>query len=418
MTSNTIVLTCILACGCIILPKRLALLPFVVAACLVPMNQRIYIIGLDFTVLRILVLFGMLRLLLRGEAEPIRWHSFDKLVLSWNVCSLVIYAVQYASLNALINRCGVMYDNLGMYWIFRHSFRSFYDINQAVKMFLVCAFMSTPLIIAEKFNQSSVFSLFGPTGADFHRGRFRCAGSFPHYIMLGCFWVSLVPIFYASFKARIAPQRYLLGTVCALIIVYFSASSTPLLTIVAMMILWQCYNYRHNGKVLFRLLLLVLLFLHIIMNAPVWHLMARVNIFGGSTGWHRYHLFDQFVKHTSEWFFLGTQSTSHWGSGLTDITNQYVLEAVRGGIVSLILFISVLYRAIKICGQSSLLLVERQPADSWVAWGVCISLLGHSISFWGVSYFGQIMMLFYMTLAMTAFLAEVNTEMIVEEELK
>ena len=142
------------------------------------------------------------------------------------------------------------------------------------------------------------------------------------------------------------------------------------------------------------------------MNAPVWHLMSRVNIFGGSTGWHRYHLFDQFIERTSEWFFLGTTETMHWGLGLVDITNQYVLEGVRGGFLTLLIFIIMLYKSVQISGQSSLLLAD-QPKH-WIAWGVCVSLLGHVVSFWGVSYFGQILMLMYMVLAMAGFFHEIN----------
>ncbi len=408
MTPASLTLTFLLVVSCLFLPKRYLLWSFILAACLVPMNQRTYIGSLDFTVLRILVLAGVLRIVLRGEAEAIRWNGFDKLVLAWNVSNAIIYTIQWGTLNAFINRCGFMYDSLGMYWLFRHFFRSFEDITEAIKIFAICAIISAPLVAAEKFRQSSPFSVFGPTGARFHRGRFRCAGAFPHYIIMGCFWASMLPLFYSTLKAKFNPRVSKIGIGAAGLMIYFSASSTPLLTVGAIIAFWLCYRYRQKGWIIFTSICLVLGILHFfIMEKPVWHLMARANIFGGSTGWFRYFLFNEFINHTSEWFFFGVKSTAHWGRGLFDLTNQYVLEGVRGGILTLLIFIVMLYNAVKISGKASLILAE-QPIH-WIAWGLCISIIGHIVTFWGVSYFGgQILMLFYMQLAMVGFFKECN----------
>ena len=330
MSSVTIFFTVFLAVGCLFSSRRYFLLPYIIAACLIPMNQRIYLGNLDFTVLRILVFAGMLRYIIRDEKEAIQWHGFDKLVLVWNISSTLVYTIQIGTLGAFLNRCGVMYDSLGMYWLCRHYFRSFDDITQCIKLFAICAIISTPLVAMEKILKTSIFSIFGPVGAGYHRGRFRCAGPFPHYIMLGCFWVSLIPLFYSSWKAEIMPKLNLAGIFCAISLVYFSASSTPLLTLMSIFIFWMCYYCRQSGKTIFIAICGVLILLHIVMQAPVWHLIARVNVFGGSTGWHRYYLFNQFIEHTSEWFVLGTSDTINWGPGLHDITNQYVLEGDKG----------------------------------------------------------------------------------------
>ena len=147
--------------------------------------------------------------------------------------------------------------------------------------------------------------------------------------------------------------------------------------------------------------------LHIVMKAPVWHLISRVNIVEGSTGWHRYHLIDQAINRFSEWALLGTRDTGHWGFMLVDITNQYVLEGVQGGVLTLILFIILLFMAVKTVGSYSLRMMPI--TEQWFAWGFCVSILGHCISFLGVSYFGQIRMLLYLTFALVAFIYDVNT---------
>ncbi len=74
------------------------------------------------------------------------------------------------------------------------------------------------------------------------------------------------------------------------------------------------------------------------MEAPVWHLISRVSLASGSTSYFRYQLIDHFFRRFSEWAVVGTRSTAHWFWGAQDITNQYILEAVRGGLVTLICF--------------------------------------------------------------------------------
>ena len=132
--------------------------------------------------------------------------------------------------------------------------------------------------------------------------------------------------------------------------------------------------------------------------------MSRLSFFDGSTGWHRYALFDRFVNHAPEWFLLGTRSTIHWGHGMQDVTNQYVLEGVRGGILTLCLFVALNVMCVVVPGKGSILYKNKEL--SWLCWGICVSVLGHSISFWGASYFGQIIMMLYLTFAMVAFVQE------------
>ena len=129
-----------------------------------------------------------------------------------------------------------------------------------------------------------------------------------------------------------------------------------------------------------------------------------MNIFGGSTGWHRYYLFDCFIRNADDWFWLGTKDTESWGRGLWDVTNQYVLEAVRGGIWTLLVFLTIVFLAVYIPGRFTIKI--KKGVVHWLCWGVCVSMLSHCVSFMGVSYFGQIMILLYFTFAVVAFVLE------------
>lgn len=404
MNITSLLLTVIMLLLVIFVPRKWSILPYIAVACLIPMDQRFIIAGLDFTALRFCVLAGFIRVWIRGELCPIQWNIMDKIILTWMLGGSVIYVIQWQSFAALVNRSGVLFDGIGLYWIFRLFFRDWSDIVTAIKCFAFLAIVSGPLILVEKITQSSPFSIFGHSPASVHRGRFRCSGPFPHYIMMGLFWANLLPLFYSCIKAGISKMIFWIAFAASLLSAILSASSTPLLTIVVVAAFSVIYKYRFFGRQITFSIVILLACLQIVMNNPIWHLMARVNIFEGSTGWHRYFLVDQFIVHISDWFLLGVQNTEDWGMGLSDITNQYVLEGVRGGAITLCIFIFLNIIAVRIPAKASILFTL--PAKSWLCWGVCVSVLGHSISFWGVSYFGQIMIQLYLLFAVIAFIQE------------
>ena len=101
---------------------------------------------------------------------------------------------------------------------------------------------------------------------------------------------------------------------------------------------------------------------------------------------------------------MGCRDVEHWGVFKGDTTNQYVLEGVRGGAITLVIFIILVVQAVRITGICSM--ASRNRETRILYWGFCVSILGHCVSFWGVSYFGQIMMLLFFTLAIVSFAAD------------
>jgi len=133
------------------------------------------------------------------------------------------------------------------------------------------------------------------------------------------------------------------------------------------------------------------------MKAPVWHLLSRVGVISGSTGWHRYNLVNQAIEYFGEWALLGTRDTAHWGEGLADVTNEFILVGVQGGLVTLIVFCTVLFVAGRAFTRLSICATVK--TESYLAWCAFVTILAHFISFFGVSYFGQIAMPWYLLLA-------------------
>jgi hypothetical protein len=144
---------------------------------------------------------------------------------------------------------------------------------------------------------------------------------------------------------------------------------------------------------------LTLVCLHMVMQSPVWHLISRVSAVGGSTGWHRFNLINQAISRIGEWWLLGTPSTAHWGQGLKDVTNQYILEGVRGGFLTLCLFVIMIAIAFREVGKLWRL-QSRNPYCLALSWAMGVSLFVHCMNFIGVSYFGQIHIAWFLILAM------------------
>ena len=140
------------------------------------------------------------------------------------------------------------------------------------------------------------------------------------------------------------------------------------------------------------------------MKAPVWHLLSRMSVVPGSTGWFRYNIIDQAIKHFDEWAFLGCRSTAHWGWLMWDVVNGYVGIAVQGGLITLVVFLVLLYTALKILLRMSLKYPERK--QQFLVWCLFTIMSGHCVALFGVPYFGQMRMWWLMTLVMVSFLSE------------
>lgn len=379
----------------------------IIMACFVAPAQRMVIEGFDFNLLRLMVLFGWGRVLFRSEHVGFTWKSVDLLVILWLVSGTITYTILHGSVSAFVKQLGWMYDGAGMYFLFRCLLQNWEDVASSAKCFV---WISVPVAIAFLFELATarnVFSIFGgvPDITVERQGRLRCQGAFAHPILAGCFWGSLMPLMAALWwRAGNGRVWAVIGIVASSIVVVACASSTPLLAVEAGIVGGALFALRRWMSFVRWGILGTLVGLHVVMQAPVWHLISRIDVAGGSTGWHRYSLIDQAIRRTDEWALIGTKSTAHWGWGLHDVTNQYVAEGVNGGAVTLMLFVAVIAVAFCYIGR----LLRQVAGDRFrtaFVWALGVCLFVHCVNYVGVTYFGQIIMIWYMLLAMIVSLA-------------
>jgi O-antigen ligase len=87
-----------------------------------------------------------------------------------------------------------------------------------------------------------------------------------------------------------------------------------------------------------------------------------------------------------------------WNPNHTDITNHYLLYAVDGGLLALILFIAMLWTAFRY--MKRMLADTMQPKrDRFLLWCLGAMLFGHTTTMITVSYFDQSVTFLYFNLA-------------------
>ena len=388
--------------------RKTAMFPLMILICFIPSAQRIVILGADFTLLRIMVLIGLARSVARGELSSIRFNRIDGIYVAWVLIGSLVYVLQRQDFGAVVYVSGTSMDMLGAYLVARALVQSLTDLRSFSLIAAVIAVPVAAFFAFEMTTQRNLFAFFGGVREItwVRDGRLRCQGAFAHPILAGVFWAAIGALSMGGAVARwpnpLQRILFVAGTAGAVLVIVASASSTPVLGFVAGVGFWVWWPIRNWMRYVFISAPFLVIALHLAMEKPVWHLVGRMSAVGGSTGYHRFVLIDGAIRHLNEWWLVGTPWTGHWSSIFQtwDITNQYIFEGVRGGIWRLALFVALIY----LVGRSIATAQGRvaDKSDRLLLWGLGASLFVHCVCFIGVSYFGQIQYLWYITLAIGA----------------
>jgi hypothetical protein len=397
----------VLGIALLLLPRRYAVWPIIVMACFIAPAQRIAVFTLNFDLLRIMVLFGSVRVLVRGETKEFVWHSLDIAVVAWAVVGTTAYILFWGDGSAIKYKLGVLYDIIGMHFMFRCLVRDWSDVAFVTAGFALASVPVAAAFLVEHSTGRNMFAILGgvPEITVVRDGRLRCQGAFAHAILAGCFWAAVLPMMVVQLLNRGKSRALAVVGICAsCVIIVTCASSTPVMAALFVVVGFAFFPLRGQMRWIRWGLVVVLVSLHMTMKQPVWHLVARVDLAGGSTGYHRFLLIDRAIDNFGDWWLLGTDSTERWLEGLYDVTNQYILEGVRGGVVGTALFVLIIALGFRTAGR----LCRAHSADRKtviVAWACGVAVFVHAMNFIGVSYFGQINMVWHLLLATLASLA-------------
>ena len=209
------------------------------------------------------------------------------------------------------------------------------------------------------------------------------------------------------FKDKSGRLIAIIGIISATIITVASGSSGPLLAYLSAIVGFAMWPFRDNMRAIRWGIVFFIIALHIYMKDPVWFIIARIAEITGATGWYRSQLINQAIHYFGEWWLFGTKYTAHWmatvlpiNPNMADITNQYIWEGVSGGIVRLILFITIIALSFKTVGLSLKALENKPFAIKIMIWSVGVSLFAHVVSYISIVYFDQMVLFWFLLLSM------------------
>jgi hypothetical protein len=372
------------------------------------LGQILLVAGLHFSMLRIVILCGFVRLVIRKELHQVRLNIIDKVVLVWAVSSIILHTLLVQTYDGFIYMCGFAYNWMGLYFFFRAVVRDFSDMDRTLKTLCLLMVPLAMSMIGEKITGRNLFSIFGgvPELTGVRDGRIRCVGPFRHPILAGLFGATSMPLMVSLYFRRKVPG--LIGFFTATIIVVLSASSGPVVAYVLALVALLLWPFRRNMREILWGGFAGLLILHfVIMKDPVWHIIARISDVTGGTGWHRAFLIDQAINHFNEWWLLGTTHTAHWmpyalrnDPTSADITNQFIWEGINGGLIRMLLFISIIVLSYQTLGKAMRYARARMGSVEIPVWCMGCVLFAHITAFLSVSYFDQMVVFWFLLLAM------------------
>jgi hypothetical protein len=387
-------------------PRSRLVGPLFAMVFLVPFGQVLVLGGIHLTVYRMVILCGLARLAVTGRASQSGrlaggFTSIDRIFTIWAVAYCVANSLQWMETQALIKNLGSLLDALGGYFVLRFAIADADDVLHAIQVFAVIAVIMAIFMTNEQMTHDNVFGMLGgiPRDVAVREGRARSCGAFEVYITAGVFGATLLPLFvwlWASGRSKVGACLGMLG---GAVIAVTSNASTSLLACAAAIVAFCFWPLRKSMRAVRWVLVVSLVGLHLVMKAPVWALIARVDLTGSSSGFHRYMLVDGCIRHFSDWWLMGVKNYDTWGWDMWDLSNQYVAYALTGGLVTLAAFVLIISRSFGRLGTARKL-AAGDAKQEWFLWCLCAALLAHVVAYFGIGYFDQMQFAWYALLAM------------------
>lgn len=374
---------------------------FIIQGLFITIEQRYVINSLDFPIIRILSIVTLIRILIRSEYKKITINHIDKLILAWIAVGIIMPTLLFKSLDVFLRAGANNFDYFCMYFVWRISVRNISELIRVLKFIIILMVPIVGLMINEQVSGKNILSVFGgvPELTFEREGRLRSQAAFGHPISAGTFGATFLPLFIGLLNySKAGKTRIYSAILCCFIIIILSSSSGPILSLFAAIFGMTLWFFREYIRLIVWLIVYSLFFLHLIMKAPVWFLIARVAVVGGSTAYYRAALIDAAIQRFPEWWIMGTRQTGHWGWGFQDVTNMYIRQAVGGGLLKLVLFCAIIFFCFKTVG-SKIKSLEGQKDLQFFIWMFGVSLFTHCVSILGINYFDQMLLFWFGILA-------------------
>jgi hypothetical protein len=388
-----------------VLPRKYIIVPVLVSLFLIPNGQQFYPAGIHLFVLRILILAAFIRALIskvptQKSIYAGGWNSIDTAFACYVMIQASATLMLYGDQGALVNQIGYLWDFLIGYCLLRSLVRDERDTFLVIKCFAGLTVVLAAAMVIEQMKMVNVFGFLGGVAMvpEVREGKVRSQAVFQHALTAGTFAATAIPLFFLLWKNGKAKAFSVVGIAAATLMTVATQTSTSLITYAAGIVAVFLWPIRKKMKTVRIGLAAVLIGLHLVMKAPVWFLIARVDLTGSSSSYHRAELIDQFVNHFSSWWLIGTKDAATWGWDMWDAQNMYVSIGEAGGLAALVFYILVISRSYGRLGRARKR--ARDKNQEWLIWFLGAALFANVVAFFGVNYFDQSKMAWFALLAM------------------
>ena len=388
-----------------VLPRRYVIVPIMVSMFLIPAGQQVYVAGVHLFAQRILILVGFIRArFMKGPNQKQvyagGWNPIDTAFTYYVVISAAATMAQYPDAGALVNQIGFLWDYLLGYLLLRSLIQNEEDSFLVIKCFAGLMVILGAAMIYEQMKMVNLFGMLGGVNLvpEVREGKIRSQAVFQHSLTAGTFAATAIPLFFLLWKNGKAKLLSIVGIVGATVMTVTTQTSTSLLTYAAGILAVFAWPLRKKMKKVRTAIVVALISLHLVMKAPVWFLIARIDLTGSSSSYHRAELIDQFINHFSSWWLIGTNEAYKWGLDMWDAQNMYVSVGEAGGLAALVFYILVISRSFARIGEARKRAKNKQ--QQWFLWFLGAALFANVVAFFGVNYFDQSRMAWFALISM------------------
>jgi hypothetical protein len=413
---NPLVLAVILVAGILILllPRRKAVFPFLLAGLLIPNDQVVVIASVHFPMLRFLLLFGLARVAWTKMSRNEEIFSgglnlLDKAVILLGVFIVVDGTLLYQELAEAIYQIGQFFTGVGTYVVLRFLIRDEEDVKRAIRALafvtvVVAGFMTYEALTGKNL----IYATLGGQHASYLQeagerdNRIRASGVFAHPILAGTFGGFMLPLFIGLWVKEKKGRIYAAGGAVGAVIMAITANaSTALMGCLGGICAFCFWPLRRNMRAVRWGVIATLAGGQMYMSSPIWHIIQDVDLAGGSSSYHRYLLVDQCIRHFWSWMLIGTKDYGNWGLDSFDLSDQYVGTADTAGLIPFILLLMIIVLGFKYVGRMRRFAQTGEDTkQEFFVWAFGASLFANVVAFFGISYFDQTIVAWYALLAL------------------
>ncbi len=381
------------------------------------LGQGIEVGSLSFTVIRMLVVIGVARVVIRGEHVSGGWNMLDRMMIFSAICAVFSSFFHSDFSSALVFRLGFVYDTLGLYFLMRVFIEDSDSFQTICKIVIIVLIPVAVEMISERMTGRNSFAVFGGVSpeSEIRLGKIRAQGPFAHSILAGTVGAVCWPMALLLWKQN--RRLAWVGLITTGSIVWASRSSGPIMTSMFILFGLALWNVRAHMRLVRWGAVLGIVALAFVMKAPVYYLLARIDLTGSSTGWHRAELIHAAIDASERMVVcrnrLHASLDALWGP-LEPCPYRHHKSLYKNGSDRWFAANAAVYRRsdcrICHCWQGNAVESKCPGRDQlFLMWTLGAILFGHAITWMSISYFDQSVVFLFLLLAAIGSLPVVET---------